>query len=44
MGIKRAKGIAFVEHKVVPLAAGLIVGEALAGVGFSLVKAFAGGG
>ena len=32
MAIQRWKGIGFCEHKVVPLAAGLIVGEALMGV------------
>ncbi len=33
VGLQRAKGPAFCEHKLVPLAAGLIVGEALTGVG-----------
>ena len=41
MAIKKKYGMEFVEHKVVPLAAGLIVGEALTGVGhaaFSIIK------
>ena len=33
MQIQRIKGAAFCEHKLVPVAAGLIVGEALMGVG-----------
>ena len=33
IGLKRWQGAAFIEHKLVPLAAGLIVGEALTGVG-----------
>jgi len=32
MVIQRVKGVAFCEHKLVPFAAGLIVGEALTGV------------
>ncbi len=36
MAIERRHGIAFCEHKLVPLAAGLIVGEAIAGVGRSV--------
>jgi uncharacterized oligopeptide transporter (OPT) family protein len=38
MGLQRRYGLAFCEHKLVPLAAGLIVGEAIAGVGHALVK------
>jgi uncharacterized oligopeptide transporter (OPT) family protein len=33
IGLRALKGPAFCEHKLVPLAAGLIVGEALTGVG-----------
>lgn len=47
MGLQRMKGIAFCEHKLVPFAAGLIVGEALTGVGhalFKIVSGLAGGG
>jgi putative OPT family oligopeptide transporter len=33
MYLTKKKGAAFVEHKLVPLAAGLIVGEALMGIG-----------
>jgi uncharacterized oligopeptide transporter (OPT) family protein len=36
MGFRRTKGAAFCEHKIVPLAAGLIVGEALTGVGHAM--------
>ncbi|MCX7429033.1 MAG: OPT/YSL family transporter [Planctomycetia bacterium] len=36
MAVRRAKGAAFCEHKLVPLAAGLIVGEALTGMGHAL--------
>ena len=32
MGIKRVYGLRFCEHRLVPLAAGLIVGEALMGI------------
>jgi putative OPT family oligopeptide transporter len=39
MLIRRTKGAAFCEHKLVPLAAGLIVGEALTGIGQALVVA-----
>lgn len=35
MALMKAKGAAFCEHKLVPLAAGLIVGEALMGVGLA---------
>jgi uncharacterized oligopeptide transporter (OPT) family protein len=47
MGIQKRFGLHFCEHKLVPLAAGLIVGEAIAGVGHALFKmfaAFVGGG
>lgn len=40
MGIARFKGAAFCEHKLVPLAAGLIVGEAMMGMaaaGYSIL-------
>jgi uncharacterized oligopeptide transporter (OPT) family protein len=33
MAIQRYRGLAFCEHKLVPFAAGLIVGEALMGIG-----------
>ncbi|QDV65651.1 OPT family oligopeptide transporter [Crateriforma conspicua] len=42
MAIQRVKGVAFCEHKLVPFAAGLIVGEALMGIahaGFSILRA-----
>lgn len=35
MAIMKAKGAAFCEHKLVPIAAGLIVGEALMGIGLA---------
>jgi putative OPT family oligopeptide transporter len=38
MIIQKVKGFAFCEHKLVPLAAGLIVGEALTGVIHALFK------
>lgn len=38
MGIQRMKGLSFCEHKLVPFAAGLIVGEALTGVIHALLK------
>ena len=38
MAIQRAKGLAFCEHKLVPFAAGMIVGEALTGVGHAMLK------
>jgi len=41
MGIQRVYGRHFCEHRLVPLAAGLIVGEALMGIGgaaFSILK------
>ena len=40
MGLQRAKGARWMEDKVVPLAAGLIVGEALTALVFSIGKAF----
>ena len=40
MGLRRWKGVAFCEHKLVPLAAGLIVGEALTGVGHAGYEIF----
>jgi uncharacterized oligopeptide transporter (OPT) family protein len=33
MVLQKKKGIAFCEHKLVPFAAGLIIGEALMGIG-----------
>jgi putative OPT family oligopeptide transporter len=44
MAIQRRKGIAFCEHTLVPLAAGLIVGEALMGVGNAFYRIVATGG
>ena len=47
MGFHRVKGAAFCEHKLVPLAAGLIVGEALTGVGhamFTIIRSAISGG
>jgi uncharacterized oligopeptide transporter (OPT) family protein len=41
MALKKKYGMEFIEHKVVPLAAGFIVGEALTGMGhaaFSIIK------
>ena len=40
MGLQRARGARWMEDKVVPLAAGLIVGEALTALVFSIAKAF----
>ena len=48
MVIQKFKGLEFCEHKLVPLCAGLIVGEALTGMGHAFFKIFqswlAGGG
>jgi uncharacterized oligopeptide transporter (OPT) family protein len=47
MGIQRVKGAEFCEHKLVPLCAGLIVGEALTGMGhafFNIFKSWMAGG
>ena len=38
MGIQKVKGIGFCEHKLVPFAAGLIVGEALMGIGHAMYE------
>lgn len=41
MTLKKMYGVAFIEHKVVPVAAGFIVGEALTGVGhatFTIIR------
>ena len=38
MGIQKVKGIGFCEHKLVPFAAGLIVGEALMGIGHAMFE------
>lgn len=43
MGIKKIKGASFCEHKLVPFAAGLIVGEALMGIGHSAWQIMFGG-
>ncbi len=43
MGLQRRYGLAFCEHKLVPLAAGLIVGEALMGVAHALAAVAHGG-
>ena len=43
MALKKKYGMEFIEHKVVPLAAGFIVGEAITGVGHAglqIMKAF----
>ena len=42
MAIQRVKGVPFCEHRLVPLAAGLIVGEALMGVTSTAYRIFAG--
>jgi uncharacterized oligopeptide transporter (OPT) family protein len=42
MGLQGAYGQAFIENKIVPLAAGLIIGEALMGVGYALYAISAG--
>jgi len=38
MAIQKTKGVAFCEHKLVPFAAGVIVGEALTGMGHALIS------
>ena len=41
MGVMKRKGVHFVEHKLVPFAAGLIIGEAITGIGhaaFEIIK------
>ena len=43
MAIQKTKGVAFCEHKLVPVAAGLIVGEALTGMGHALYSVLAAG-
>ena len=40
MYILKKKGAAFCEHKLVPLAAGLIVGEAILGIGHAAFEIF----
>jgi uncharacterized oligopeptide transporter (OPT) family protein len=40
MGIQKVKGAEFCEHKLVPLCAGLIVGEALTGMGHAFFNIF----
>jgi len=40
MGIQKVKGAEFCEHKLVPLCAGLIVGEALTGMGHAFLNIF----
>jgi OPT family oligopeptide transporter len=44
MFIAKQKGEAFIEHRVVPLAAGLIIGEALMGVGDAIYQILQKGG
>jgi putative OPT family oligopeptide transporter len=44
MFIAKQKGEAFIEHRVVPLAAGLIIGEALMGVGHAIYQIIQTGG
>lgn len=44
MGVQKRKGTAFCEHKIVPLAAGLIVGEAIMGIGHAAFQVFSGMG
>lgn len=41
MGLQRAKGARWMDDRIVPLAAGLIVGEALTALCFSIWKVFA---
>jgi len=43
MGLRKWKGTRWIEDKVVPLAAGLIVGEALTALIISIAKIFGGG-
>ncbi len=43
MGLQKWKGAAFIEHKLVPVAAGLIVGEALTGMGHTVFVILTGG-
>ena len=43
MGLQKARGARWMEDNVVPLAAGLIVGEALMALGFSVLKIVGGG-
>lgn len=40
MVIQKVKGVSFCEHRLVPLAAGLIVGEALTGMGHAMFSVF----
>ena len=43
MWIQKKKGFAFCEHKLVPFAAGLIIGEAIMGIGhatFEIIKSY----
>ena len=42
MYLQKRHGVAFFENKLVPLSAGLIVGEAVMGVGSAMVQVFAG--
>ncbi|EDN70315.1 Oligopeptide transporter OPT superfamily [Beggiatoa sp. PS] len=44
MFIAKQKGKAFIEHKIVPLAAGLIIGEAIMGVGHAIYQILQKGG
>ena len=44
MGLQAKKGTRWMENKIVPLAAGFIVGEALTALGFSVIKIISAGG
>ena len=44
MGLQAKRGVRWMENKVVPLAAGFIVGEALTALGFSVAKILSAGG
>jgi uncharacterized oligopeptide transporter (OPT) family protein len=44
MAVEGRKGAAFAEEKLVPLAAGLIIGEALLSVGVSFLEILQGAG
>jgi uncharacterized oligopeptide transporter (OPT) family protein len=40
MWLMKKKGVSFIENKLVPIAAGLIVGEALMGIGYTAYEIF----
>ena len=44
IGLQRKFGVGFIEHKIVPLAAGLIVGEAIMGIAYAAWEIFGKGG